>query len=113
MSITAKAKTAKLSSLISAPLLGKGLTCIRLTVRTLIDCFSEIPASEKIQADVLQDNIEWAKKEKRIFLKQSLEARLIALCVHLSTVLMDTYNPITAMLIPKAINRHFPSLMPC
>ena len=28
---------------------------------------------------VLQDNIQWAKGEKRIFLKQSLETRLVAL----------------------------------
>lgn len=30
---------------------------------------------------VLQTNIEWAKQEKRIFLKQSLETRLVGLCV--------------------------------
>jgi 26S proteasome regulatory subunit N6 len=64
---------------------GECLTYIYFTVRTLIDCFSEIPGSEKTQAEVLQDNIEWAKKEKRIFLKQSLEARLITLCVYLDT----------------------------
>lgn len=50
-----------------------------MIVRTLIDCFASIPGSEKIQAEVIQDNIDWAKNEKRIFLKQSLEARLISL----------------------------------
>ena len=30
---------------------------------------------------VLQDNIDWAKREKRIFLKHSLETRLIGMCV--------------------------------
>ncbi|KAF8313879.1 PCI-domain-containing protein [Clavulina sp. PMI_390] len=74
MSNTAKAKTAKL-------------------IRTLIDCFGEIPGSEKIQAGVLQDNIDWAKNEKRIFLKQSLEARLIAL--HADT---GSYKPALALI---------------
>ncbi|KAJ4484599.1 PCI-domain-containing protein [Lentinula lateritia] len=60
MSSTAKAKTAKL-------------------IRTLLDYFNAIPNSQKIQMTVLQDNIEWAKREKRIFLKQSLETRLAGL----------------------------------
>jgi 26S proteasome regulatory subunit N6 len=50
-------------------------------VRTLLDFFAAIPDSQDIQSTVLLDNIEWAKREKRIFLKQSLETRLIALCV--------------------------------
>jgi 26S proteasome regulatory subunit N6 len=72
--------------------LGRASLTSAVQVRTLIDCFSEIPGSEKTQAEVLQDNIEWAKKEKRIFLKQSLEARLIALCVHLAIALIDANN---------------------
>ncbi|EJF66337.1 PCI-domain-containing protein [Dichomitus squalens] len=60
VSSTAKAKTAKL-------------------IRTLLDCFNTIPDSQKIQIDVLQENIEWAKREKRIFLKHSLETRLVGL----------------------------------
>ncbi|KAH9929933.1 uncharacterized protein BXZ73DRAFT_101995 [Epithele typhae] len=36
-----------------------------------------IPPPQKIQTDVLADIIEWAKKEKRIFLKRSLETRLV------------------------------------
>jgi hypothetical protein len=59
--------------------------CRQLTamcvVRTLLDFFATIPDSQEIQSDVLLDNIEWAKREKRIFLKQSLETRLIALYV--------------------------------
>jgi 26S proteasome regulatory subunit N6 len=50
-------------------------------VRTLLDFFSSIPDSNDIQSSVLKDNIDWAKREKRIFLKQSLETRLIALYV--------------------------------
>ncbi|EGN95770.1 hypothetical protein SERLA73DRAFT_155070 [Serpula lacrymans var. lacrymans S7.3] len=60
MSSTAKAKTAKL-------------------IRTLLDYFTPIPDSRQIQIDVLLDNIAWAKREKRIFLKHSLEIRLVAL----------------------------------
>ncbi|KAF9506651.1 hypothetical protein BS47DRAFT_387575 [Hydnum rufescens UP504] len=74
MSNAAKAKTAKL-------------------IRTLIDYFSDIPGSEKVQIEVTQDNIEWARNEKRIFLKQSLEARLIAL--HLDT---ENYRPALALI---------------
>jgi len=60
MSSTAKAKTAKL-------------------IRTLLDFFAPIPNSRQIQIDTLTDNIAWAKREKRIFLKHSLETRLVGL----------------------------------
>ena len=35
-------------------------------VRTLLDCFNAIENSQKIQIDVLLENIEWAKKENTI-----------------------------------------------
>ncbi|KAH8099611.1 PCI-domain-containing protein [Cristinia sonorae] len=60
MSSTAKAKTAKL-------------------IRTLLDFFTPIPNSNQAQIEALQDNIAWAKQEKRIFLKHSLETRLVGL----------------------------------
>ncbi|KAF9789771.1 PCI domain-containing protein [Thelephora terrestris] len=60
MSSTAKAKTAKL-------------------IRTLLDYFGSIPDSTEPQIKVLKDNIAWAKREKRIFLKHSLETRLIGI----------------------------------
>ncbi|KAJ8583149.1 PCI-domain-containing protein [Rhizopogon salebrosus TDB-379] len=60
MSSTAKAKTAKL-------------------IRTLLNYFNTIPNSRQTQIDVLTDNIEWSKREKRIFLKHSLEIRLVSL----------------------------------
>jgi 26S proteasome regulatory subunit N6 len=44
-----------------------------------LDYFNAIPDSQQIQMTVLRDNIDWAKREKRIFLKQSLETRLAAL----------------------------------
>ncbi|KAH6901704.1 proteasome regulatory particle subunit [Coprinopsis sp. MPI-PUGE-AT-0042] len=76
MSSTAKAKTAKL-------------------IRTLLDFFNAIEGSEEVQKKTLQDNIEWAKKEKRIFLKHSLETRLAGLYLQtqqyrLSLSLVDT-----------------------
>ncbi|KAF8633471.1 hypothetical protein AX15_001431 [Amanita polypyramis BW_CC] len=60
MSSSAKAKTAKL-------------------IRTLLDFFASIPNSQQVQIDTLTDNIAWAKREKRIFLKHSLETRLVSL----------------------------------
>ncbi|PWZ02218.1 putative 26S proteasome non-atpase regulatory subunit Rpn6 [Testicularia cyperi] len=60
MSSIAKAKTAKL-------------------VRSLIDFFEGIPESKQIQIQVTKENAEWAKGEKRIFLKQNLETKLIGL----------------------------------
>lgn len=42
---------------------------------------------------MLEDNITWAKQEKRIFLKQSLETRLVAL--DLST---QSYRPALALI---------------
>lgn len=48
-------------------------------VRSLVDFFLDIEAGTGFEAQVCQDCIEWAKLEKRTFLRQSLEARLIAL----------------------------------
>jgi 26S proteasome regulatory subunit N6 len=52
---------------------------LSIKVRNLLSLFSGIPNSQQTQIAVLNDNIEWAKREKRIFLKQSLETRLISL----------------------------------
>ncbi|KAJ2962823.1 hypothetical protein NQZ79_g2118 [Umbelopsis isabellina] len=60
MSSIAKAKTAKI-------------------IRTMIDFFSTIPNCLPLQIEICRENIEWASNEKRIFLKQSLETRLVAL----------------------------------
>ncbi|KAJ7471752.1 PCI domain-containing protein [Mycena latifolia] len=69
MSSTAKAKTAKL-------------------IRTLLNHFGAIPNSTETQIRVLEDNIAWAKTEKRIFLKHSLETRLAS--IHLD---LHHYRP--------------------
>ncbi|WRT65046.1 uncharacterized protein IL334_001988 [Kwoniella shivajii] len=58
MSQIAKAKTAKL-------------------IRTLIDYFPS--SSRDLQMKVTNDNITWAREEKRVFLRQSLEIKLIGL----------------------------------
>ncbi len=47
------------------------------SVRTLIDFFP--PSARDLQMQAVNDNIEWARKEKRVFLRQSLEMRLIGL----------------------------------
>jgi len=52
---------------------------LSIKVRNLLSLFNGIPNSQQTQISVLNDNIEWAKREKRIFLKQSLETRLISL----------------------------------
>ncbi len=46
-------------------------------VRTLIDAFP--PSARETQMQVTQDNIEWARKESRVFLRQSLEIKLVGL----------------------------------
>lgn len=58
----AKAKTAKL-------------------IRTLLDLFAGIPDSTQAQIDATRDSADWAKQDKRIFLKQNLETRLVALYI--------------------------------
>ncbi|GAA5843857.1 hypothetical protein JCM11251_003535 [Rhodosporidiobolus azoricus] len=58
----AKAKTAKL-------------------IRTLLDYFSSIPESTEVQIEATKESAEWAKGEKRIFLKQNLETRLVGLYI--------------------------------
>jgi 26S proteasome regulatory subunit N6 len=82
MSSTAKAKTAKLSTSHFFPRAifpSSIFFLIGFTVRTLLDHFIPIPDSKQIQINVLVDNIDWAKREKRIFLKHSLETRLVGL----------------------------------
>ncbi|EGS23881.1 uncharacterized protein CTHT_0005900 [Thermochaetoides thermophila DSM 1495] len=60
LSSFAKAKTAKL-------------------VRQLLDFFDAIPNSLEIQIAVTKSCIEWAKSERRSFLRQNLETRLVQL----------------------------------
>ncbi|XP_022309800.1 26S proteasome non-ATPase regulatory subunit 11A-like [Crassostrea virginica] len=48
-------------------------------VRGLVDMFLDMEASTGKEVQLCQECIEWAKDEKRTFLRQALEARLVAL----------------------------------
>lgn len=48
-------------------------------VRQLLDLFSDIPNSLEIQISTTKSCIEWANSEKRSFLRQNLETRLVGL----------------------------------
>ncbi|CAF3014065.1 unnamed protein product [Rotaria socialis] len=48
-------------------------------VRTLVDLFLDMEAGTGEEVTLCQENIEWAKNENRTFLRQELEARLVAL----------------------------------
>ncbi|PWY76486.1 SWI-SNF complex subunit [Aspergillus sclerotioniger CBS 115572] len=62
----AKAKTAKL-------------------VRQLLDLFSEIPNTLDIQVSVIKSCIDWAIAERRSFLRQNLQTRLVAIYMQKQT----------------------------
>ncbi|GAA5962386.1 hypothetical protein JCM21900_005102 [Sporobolomyces salmonicolor] len=74
----AKAKTAKL-------------------IRTLLDYFSAIPGSTQVQIEATRESAEWAKGEKRIFLKQNLETRLVGLYIENQNY-KDALNLINSLL---------------
>lgn len=48
-------------------------------VRSLVDLFLDMEAGTGIEVQLCKECIDWAKQEKRTFLRQSLESRLIAL----------------------------------
>lgn len=81
----AKAKTAKLSQSPAPPSDRAPRTDAKVApsfaVRTLLDLFAGIPDSTALQIDATKESAEWAKNDKRIFLKQNLETRLVALYV--------------------------------
>ncbi|KIO04243.1 hypothetical protein M404DRAFT_1000755 [Pisolithus tinctorius Marx 270] len=66
-----------------APDLAPNLTFTDV-VRTLLNYFNDIPNSRQTRIDVLLDNIDWSKREKRIFLKHSLEIRLVSFQLEVS-----------------------------
>eukprot|EP00192_Tetraselmis_astigmatica_P004968 CAMPEP_0117681738 /NCGR_PEP_ID=MMETSP0804-20121206/19171_1 /TAXON_ID=1074897 /ORGANISM="Tetraselmis astigmatica, Strain CCMP880" /LENGTH=435 /DNA_ID=CAMNT_0005491573 /DNA_START=45 /DNA_END=1352 /DNA_ORIENTATION=- len=45
-------------------------------VRTVIDTMAKVPDSTQLQLEVCKEQVEWAKQEKRTFLRQRIEARL-------------------------------------
>jgi len=48
-------------------------------VRALIEAISTVPDSTQLQLEVCREQVAWAVKEKRTFLRQRIEARLVAL----------------------------------
>ncbi|XP_020622546.1 26S proteasome non-ATPase regulatory subunit 11-like [Orbicella faveolata] len=48
-------------------------------VRNLVDVFLDMEASTGMEVELCNECIEWAKDEKRTFLRQALEARLVGL----------------------------------
>ncbi|KAL3201436.1 hypothetical protein MRX96_012482 [Rhipicephalus microplus] len=48
-------------------------------VRALVDMFLDMEAATGLEVELCKECIDWAQHEKRTFLRQSLEARLIAL----------------------------------
>lgn len=65
--------------LISKGLQALGKVLIASAVRQMIDLFTTIPNTLDIQIAVTKSCIEWAVAERRSFLRQGLETRLIAL----------------------------------
>lgn len=55
----------------------KGPRLILIKVRQLLDLLSEIPNTLDIQVAVIKSCIEWAVSERRSFLRQNLETRLV------------------------------------
>ncbi|GIL86302.1 hypothetical protein Vretimale_13691 [Volvox reticuliferus] len=48
-------------------------------VRSIIDAIAKVPGSTQLQVDVCRAQVEWAKAEKRTFLRQRIELRLASL----------------------------------
>lgn len=48
-------------------------------VRSIIDSIAKIPGSTQLQVEVCKEQVEWARTEKRTFLKQRIELRLASL----------------------------------
>lgn len=76
LSSFAKAKTAKLGRF---PLCRRQLQLTNCTVRQLLDFLADIPKSLETQITVTKSCIEWAVSERRSFLRQNLETRLVSL----------------------------------
>ncbi|KAK9468488.1 hypothetical protein V1512DRAFT_259611 [Lipomyces arxii] len=66
-------------------------------IRTLIDLFSTLPDSIDPQIAVTKDCIEWAVSERRNFLRQNLETRLVSLYIERGSY-YDALNLINTLL---------------
>eukprot|EP00877_Chromochloris_zofingiensis_P013500 jgi/Chrzof1/8403/Cz03g09110.t1 len=61
-------------------------------VRNIIDQIAKIPNSTQLQVDVCKEQVEWARSEKRTFLRQRIELRLASLY-------LETHDYTTALSI--------------
>lgn len=68
-------------------------------VRSLVDLFLDLEAGTGLEVQLCMDCIEWSKQEKRTFLRQSLEARLIAL--YFDTGLYKEANALGSQLLKE------------
>lgn len=75
----AKAKSAKLGMRLIAYIYVDGLDSNPLKVRQLLDFFAAIPNTLDPQIAVIKSSIDWAVSERRSFLRQSLETRLVSI----------------------------------
>jgi len=66
-------------------------------VRGLVDMYLDMDATTGYEVELCKECIQWATEEKRQFLRQALEARLIAL-YHDKEMYMDALNLITKLL---------------
>jgi tetratricopeptide (TPR) repeat protein len=66
-------------------------------VRQLLDLFSEIPNTLDIQSDVIKSCIDWAIEDRRSFLRQNLQVRLVAIHMQKQSY-FDALNLINSLL---------------
>lgn len=77
-------------------------------VRSLVDFFLDLEAGIGIEVQLCKECIEWAKDEHRTFLRQSLEARLVALyfdtgnSIPKNLMLLNTLSPLG--MYPEALH---------
>ena len=64
-------------------------------VRSLVDFFLDLEAGIGIEVQLCKECIEWAKEERRTFLRQSLEARLVALYFDTGQKKFGVYDALT------------------
>lgn len=66
-------------------------------VRQLLDFFGEIPNTLDLQGEVIKSSIDWAISERRSFLRQNLQTRLVAIYMQKQSY-FDALNLINPLL---------------
>ncbi len=79
-------------------------------VRTLVDLFLDIEAGTGREIDLVKECIEWAGNERRTFLKQALEAKLMGLYAdnehYEDALLLGRFDPYQVELLIILSNSH-------